>query len=126
MYLFELQGGVWTQHSKFEPPSDIQVSNKDYYYFGISVAFTNDSLLIGAYGDADSSSGNYYDYAGAAYCYTKGADGTWLLTSKLVRSSRFIRERVGETIGIAANNVLILSANGFDDNDGAVLSFSMS
>lgn len=125
VYLFELQGGVWTQRSKFVPPSDILVSNEDYYYFGISVAFTNDTLVIGAYGDADASSGNYNNYAGAAYCYKKGVDGTWVFNSKLLRSSRYYRERVGESVGIAAKNVLILSANGFNDNDGAVLSFSM-
>jgi hypothetical protein len=102
------------------------VSNTDYYYFGISVAFTNESLVIGAYGDADLSSGSKYDYAGAAYYYTKDADGIWMLNSKLQRSSRFMRERVGQSVGIAANNVLILSADGFNYNDGAVLSFSIS
>jgi hypothetical protein len=114
IYVSDNKGG-WKQVTKLMPPIDeILISAANYYYFGISLALTEESLIVGAYGDAYTYYGG--DYSGAAYVYDYDNTGTvWTLRSKLRRQSPYPLDRVALIVAANGKNVL-LAADGLDYN----------
>lgn len=106
--------GEWKEVTKLIPSVDeIFISAGNYYYYGMSAALTEESLIVGAYGDA----WNYYgDYSGAAYVYDYDSTGmVWTLRSKLRRSIPIPYDRVAHTVVADGKNVL-LAGDGIDFN----------
>lgn len=60
-YLFTRTGTIWTQQTKLRPTDD-----PEGRLFGEAVSLTEDTVVIGAYGDSDNGPG-----AGAAYIFIK-------------------------------------------------------
>ncbi len=60
-YVFTRTGGVWSQQAKLTA-SDLAYAD----YFGVSVAVSGDTAVIGAYGDDDGGSDS-----GSAYVFTR-------------------------------------------------------
>ena len=111
--------------------SDISVSAMNYYYFGSSIAVTDDRIIVGAYGDTST---NHGDYAGAAYLYSYDKDdfavnGNVTLMTKIIRSKQAAMDRVGNRVVASGKNAL-LSGDGIDvtmnlADDGMALYISL-
>ena len=90
-------------------PGDGSVQDK----FGISVALSDKTALIGAFEDRIGSSVN----AGSAYIFEQGSDGEWMETAKLVSSDFSANDRFGFCVDLAGGMALIGAYQ--DDDNGA-------
>ena len=79
--------------------------------FGISVALSDKTALVGAFGDRIGTSSN----AGSAYVFEQGSDGNWMETTKLVSSDFSSNDRFGFCVDLAGDTALI-GAYQDDDN----------
>ncbi|MDG2095515.1 MAG: FG-GAP repeat protein, partial [Phycisphaerales bacterium] len=71
--------------------------------FGISVALSDKTALIGAYKDRNGSSAN----TGSAYIFEQGSDGNWTETTKLVASDFASDDRFGLCVDLTGDIALI-------------------
>ena len=71
--------------------------------FGISVALSDKTALIGAYKDRNGSSAN----TGSAYIFEQGSDGKWTETTKLVASDFASDDRFGLCVDLTGDMALI-------------------
>src|SRR5438552_6092532 len=91
-YVYALVGSTWTFQKKLLP-SDGTWSGR----FGISVAASNDNIVVGAFGQ---------DYRGAAYAFH--FDGTnWSQTSKLVASDVALADNLGFAVGLSGTTAVV-------------------
>lgn len=67
--------------------------------FGISVAISGTSMLIGASGDGEGA----IEWAGAVYAFERNANGLWEETQKLVTENRRLNDRFGFNIAMKGN-----------------------
>jgi hypothetical protein len=96
VYLFERnQGGPerWGQVAKLTA-SDALSS----WYLGVSVALDGDTVLAGAPGATDD---------GAAYIFTRQADGQWPETAKLTRPPDPDTETFGDSVAIEGDTLFV-------------------
>ena len=100
-YVFTRTAGVWSQQAKLTA-SDAAADD----HFGLSVAASGDTVVIGAYGD-DS-------YSGAAYVFTRTA-GVWSQQAKLTASDVATDERFGWSVSLDGNTAVI---GAYLDDDG--------
>jgi hypothetical protein len=92
-YVFVRNGTVWTQQAKLEA-SDGALSDR----FGVSVALSGDTALVGAYGQAN--------YSGAAYVYVRGGTA-WTQQAKLTRTGRAVQDYFGASVALSNDTALI-------------------
>ncbi|MEA1953193.1 MAG: hypothetical protein U9O24_02240 [Campylobacterota bacterium] len=105
-YIFTADAnGSWKQSSKLTA-SDADTSD----WFGSSVAISEETVIIGAYGNDDGSHST-----GSAYIFTKDSNGSWIETSKLLASDAFQYDEFGNSVSINGN-IAIVGAYGNDDN----------
>jgi len=105
-YVFELSGGVWTETAKLVA-SDRAVADR----FGLSLAMSGETILIGAYNhDADALGGNPLSNAGAVYVYNL-VGGVWTETGKLVASNRESGDYFGHNIEMDGDRAIIGAYN---------------
>lgn len=101
-YVFELNGGVWTETAKLEA-SDGAVDD----YFGDMVGISGNKIVIGAYlQDFDASGGSLAEDAGAVYIFELNND-VWSETAKLVASDRTTGDNLGRNVSISGDRVII-------------------
>ncbi len=105
-YVFDRNGGTWTQRAKIAPSDGLA-----YDDFGASVTLASGTLLIGA----DSHDVNAMD-SGAAYVYV-GAANTWTLEAKIAPNDGAASDYFGWASALSGNTALI-GAYG-DDDKGA-------
>jgi hypothetical protein len=80
VYVFTLNGGVWSQQAYVKPSAIGTTQAGDN--FGISVALSGDTMVVGAHGEGSSTTGinstpnESAAIAGAAYVFTRSA-GVW-------------------------------------------------
>lgn len=100
VYVFERgPNGNWKEIQKLQA-SD----NKSNLHFGwSSVAVSGDYAVFGAYADYDSE----VNRAGSAYIFEKDSNGTWEEVEKLVPSDRATLDRLGISVAIDGNNVVV-------------------
>ena len=80
-YVFTRSGGVWSQQAYLKPAAVglTQLSDE----FGWSVAISGDTIVVGAYGEASSTTGinstpnELAPGAGAAYVFLRSGAGVW-------------------------------------------------
>jgi len=116
-YVFTRSGGSWTQQAKLLA-SDAQSSD----YFGVSVAVSGDTAVIGAYGEATGGS-----YAGAVYVFTR-TGGSWTQQAKLMASDAQSSDYFGDSVAVSGDTAVI-GAYGEDTGGsyaGAVYVFTRS
>ena len=105
-YIYERQAdGSWSETSKLTA-SDAAATD----YFGISVAISGDTALVGAYGDEDDG-----PYSGSAYLYQRQGDGTWSEIQKLTASDAAALDYFGSAVAISGDTALV-GAYGDSDN----------
>ena len=85
-------------------------------FLGSSVAVSGDVAILGAWGD---------DLDGGAYIFTRGSDGQWTETQKLVATDSSDGDMFGWSVGISGN-VAIVGAVGDDDGRGSAYIFTRS
>nr|VFK41248.1 MAG: FG-GAP repeat-containing protein [Candidatus Kentron sp. TC] len=102
-YVFERDGsGTWRQKQKLMA-SD--AAEKDY--FGDSVSFSGDRVVISAYGaDVDGS-----DRAGAVYVFERASNGQWNQIQKITASDGVAEAWFGGSVSMEGN-LLVIGASG--------------
>ncbi|MCP4702945.1 MAG: hypothetical protein GY862_39700 [Gammaproteobacteria bacterium] len=102
-YVFIRGGGVWTLQQKLTA-DDASGDDK----FGISMALSNDTALVGASGDNEGS--------GAAYVFTRSG-GVWTQQQKLIAADAAAYDRFGGSAALNSDTALI--GTFADDDDGS-------
>ena len=96
-YVFTRSGDVWTQYQKLTA-SDANTGDK----FGGSVSISNDTIVVGAYGDDE--------YRGSAYVFTRTAS-VWSEQQKLTASDACQNDNFGCSVAIDANTIIVGAYN---------------
>ena len=96
VYVFVRSGTTWTQQAKLTA-SD----GASYDAFGIAVAISGDTVVIGATGDDDNGSSS-----GSAYVFVRNGT-TWTQTAKLTASDGTESDYFGRAVAIVGDTVLI-------------------
>lgn len=101
--------GSWTQIQKLVAPL-----RSDNDQVGRSVSINDSWLLLGAPGEReDENEQNSVPFAGAVYCYSRNANGLWVLVQKLPSVQRNSFAFFGMTLDQSTNNALITSTKGW-------------
>jgi len=106
-YVFSRSAGVWTEQQKLTA-NDAAAEDE----FGVSVAVTEDTAVIGAWLDDDDG-----DESGSAYVFTR-SEGVWSDYSKITSSDAAAFDHFGEAISVTGGTGMI-SATRDDDNGSA-------
>ena len=104
-YVFVRTGSTWSQQQKLTA-SDASADDR----FGWSVALSDDTALIGAYGDDDGGSDS-----GSAYVFVR-TGSTWSQQQKLTASDAAASYRFGRSVALSGDTALI----GAYGDDGGV------
>ncbi|MFT6922587.1 MAG: hypothetical protein ACJA1C_001593 [Crocinitomicaceae bacterium] len=112
-YVFELNGGVWTETAKL-----VASDRSTYNYFGYSVTMDESKAIIGAQGNKSDAlgGGSLFNNAGSVYVF-ESVGGVWTETAKLVASDRGTNDNFGFDAAIS-NNKLVVGA--FKDGEDAL------
>ncbi len=119
-YVFQRSGTSWTQQAKLEAGDP-----DDYHYFGVSVAISGDTAIVGAYGDSPTGKA----LAGAAYIFTRSGT-TWTQQAKLTALDAQGGEYFGYSVSISGDTAVIAAQKvnlpGGKDLAGAAYVFTRS
>ena len=118
-YVFTKVSGVWRQLAKLTA-SDGDTSDE----FGYSVAVDGDTIVVGAHLD-DHTDGDTDDDEGAAYVFTKPANG-WAdmtQTAKLTAFGAAAGDEFGISVAVDGDTILV-GAHQNDSNKGAAYIFT--
>jgi len=96
VYVFTRSGGTWTQQAKLMASDAV-----DGDYFGISVAVSGDTAVIGADREDTGGSG-----AGAAYVFTRSG-GAWVEQAKLMASDAQESDLFGFSVSVSGDTAVI-------------------
>ena len=105
-YLFEQNGGSWSQSAKLTPDSAA-----DGAMFGLATALAGDLAVVGAPGAADQ--------VGAAYVFRRGANGSWTQVQRLAPVGAEGRVGYGSAVAVIGD-VVFVGAPGLQQATGAV------
>lgn len=103
-YVFVRTGSGWTQQAKLVPSDGASQDS-----FGIAVAISGDTIVVGAYGDEDFGS-----LSGSAYVFRRTLT-TWNQEAKLTASDGAAGDFFGFSVGVSGDTVVV-GAYGEDDN----------
>jgi FG-GAP repeat len=110
VYVFVRDGtGHWNQVQKLT--ADDGAAGQ---LFGFSVALLGDTALIGARGSEDSNGS-----PGAAYTFTRGADGRWNQLQKLTASDGTAGDGFGFSVALSDGTALVGARRGVNDQGRA-------
>lgn len=91
-------------------------------FFGSDVALDGDTALIGAHSVSTNNDPDNPNLVGAAYVFTRGADGVWTQTQRLDDPDQNLGDYFGRTVALAGDTALVgasVDVNGVE-NAGAV------
>lgn len=95
VYIFENDGGVWTETQKVEVPDGVQIGN-----FGIGVSISENYLIVGASGANDNQ--------GKAYVFKKNEDsGLWEYEHDVTASDAQSNTYFGTSVSIDGNQFVV-------------------
>ncbi|MCG8405707.1 MAG: FG-GAP repeat protein [Phycisphaerales bacterium] len=102
-------GGVWSQQAY------LKASNTGVFdEFGISVAVSGDTVVVGAHEERSSATGvdgdqsdNSATDAGAAYVFVRDAGGVWSQQAYLKASNTEADERFGASLAVSGDTVVV-------------------
>jgi hypothetical protein len=103
-YVFVRAGGVWTEQTKLTASDAAEID-----FFGISVAFSGDTAVIGSYQD-DHAGGIS---AGSAYVFVR-AGGVWTEQAKLTASDAAESDWFGHSVALDGETALV---GAYQDDD---------
>ena len=105
-YVFVRSSGVWSQQAKLLP-----TDGAAYDYFGASVAVSDDTALIGAYGDDDQGTDS-----GSAYVFVRSG-GSWSQQAKLLPSDGAAADLLANSVALWGE-IALIGAYADDDQGG--------
>ncbi|HTW02454.1 MAG TPA: putative Ig domain-containing protein [Streptosporangiaceae bacterium] len=115
-YVFTGSGTSWSQQAELAP-ADPNGDNRDA--FGLAVALSGNTLLVGAPGHDPGDTGTG---VGAAYLYS-GSGATWTQQAELQASDAASYDRFGQSVAVSGNT-LLAGAPGHDNAAGAAYVFT--
>jgi FG-GAP repeat len=95
-YVFARGGTRWTQQAKLTPADGAERDQ-----FGISVAVSGDTAVVGAYGDDDHGQSS-----GSAYVFVRGGT-TWTQQAKLLADDGEAIDELGVSVAVSGNTALV-------------------
>ena len=114
-FVFIRSGGVWTQQAYLKPPIQGITRGGTGFEFGWSVAISGDTIAVGAYDEASSSTGvnstpnELAPGAGAAYIFVRN-NGVWsqqaYLKPAAVGTSQ-ANDHFGNAIAVSGDTVVV-------------------
>ena len=107
-YVFTRQDGQWTQTQKL-----LSNDGDEYDSFGLSVALTEDTALVGAPYDEENG-----ESAGSAYVFSR-QNGQWIQTQKLLANDGDAGDSFGWSVALTKNTALIGADGDEDKGEGA-------
>ena len=117
-YIFNRSGTNWTEQAKLTA-SDGTAGD----YFGISVAISGDTVVVGAYGDDVGSNGDQ----GSAHVFVRrGSD--WTQQAQLIASDGAASDYFGGSVAISGDTVVVgaYGDDGGDAGQGSAYVFARS
>jgi hypothetical protein len=103
-YVFSRTGGIWSQQAKLTA-SDAAANDN----FGISVAISEGTVVVGANGDDDGG-----DSSGSAYVFTRNG-AIWNQQAKLTASDPAAGDNFGNSVAISGDTIVA----GAEQDDGS-------
>ncbi len=104
-YVFTRTNGVWTQQAYLKA-SNAETGDA----FGISVAMSGNSLVVGAPGESSSAAGGEADNsaltAGAAYVFTR-MNGVWTQQAYLKASNAGTGDAFGTSVAMSGDSLVV-------------------
>jgi hypothetical protein len=107
-YVFTRSEGVWSQQAYLKP-SNSGAGDR----FGVSVAVSGDTVVVGAYGEDSNATGvggnqvdNSASSAGAAYVFTRSG-GVWNQRAYLKASNTGASDQFGESVAVSGDTVVV-------------------
>lgn len=107
-YVFTRSGGVWRQQAYLKA-SNTGASDR----FGVAVAVSGDTLVVGADGEASGSTGvganqadNTAPWSGAAFVFTRNA-GIWTQQAYLKASNAQANDEFGAAVSISGDTLVV-------------------
>ena len=97
VYIFEQQGESWSQVYKLSADDGLSGDS-----FGTAVAFSGDTILIGA-----SLRDEVANASGAAYIFERQSNGSWLQTAKLFATDGQEHDIFGHSVALSGDTALI-------------------
>src|SRR5262249_22798562 len=101
-YVFTRSGAFWTLQHKLTASDGAASDN-----FGISVALSGDTLVVGAFGDDIGANGNQ----GSAYVFARNG-AFWTQQQKLTAADGAANDQFGASVALSGDTVLVGSPNG--------------
>ncbi|MFN8354784.1 MAG: hypothetical protein U0Y10_10070 [Spirosomataceae bacterium] len=104
-YILQKNGGVWQEVKKLVASDRATGDN-----FGISVAISGTTVVVGAYlEDEDAAGINTLSAAGSAYVFSRdqGGSNNWGQVKKLVASDRAADDQFGVSVAISGTTVVV-------------------
>jgi FG-GAP repeat len=99
-YIFVRSGDTWTQQTELTA-SDGAADDQ----FGISVALSGDTAIVGAVGDDDAVKG-IMD-SGSAYIFERSSSGVWTQQPKLTADDRAAGDQFGIYVAISGDTAIV-------------------
>jgi drug/metabolite transporter superfamily protein YnfA len=107
-YVFVRTGGIWSQQAY------LKASNtEEYDSFGVSVALSGDTVVVGAPEESSAATGvdgdqndNSEYSSGAAYIFVR-AGGTWMQQAYLKTSNTEEYDRFGSSVALSGDTVVV-------------------
>ncbi|HVM55185.1 MAG TPA: hypothetical protein VM262_18515, partial [Acidimicrobiales bacterium] len=96
-YVFVRSAGTWALQAKLTATDAAAVDN-----FGISVAISGDTAVVGAYLDSTLAGSN----AGSAYVFVRSA-GTWAQQQKLTAADAAAGDRFGISVAVSGDTAVV-------------------
>lgn len=108
VYVFVRNGGVWSQQAY------LKASNTGWYdYFGMSVAISGDTIVVGASGEDSDATGvngdqnnDFNNDSGAAYVFTRSG-GVWSQQAYLKASNTSTGSYFGNSVSISGDTIVV-------------------
>ena len=116
-YIFTRSGESWTEQTKL-----ITSDGAKENWFGISVAISGDTAIVGAYKDNDNG-----EDSGSAYIFTRSGTG-WTQQAKLIASDGEQSDYFGYSVAINGGTAIVgaYGDNDNGENSGSVYIFTRS
>ena len=100
-YVFVRNGTTWTQQAYLKAPKPKSLDS-----FGISVAISNDTVVVGAFGEDSDEVPEDEDNSGGAYVFVRNGSA-WTQQAHLTATDPHILDNFGVSVAISGDTVVI-------------------
>ena len=100
-YVFVRNGTTWTQQAYLKAPKPKSLDS-----FGISVAISNDTVVVGAFGEDSDEVPEDEDNSGGAYVFVRNGSA-WTQQAHLTASNPHLLDNFGVSVAISGDTVVV-------------------